>query len=253
MSRSNKILIIIPLSLLILASFGFVGLKFWSLGPDSNYFNQRLRPVLAQSPFAREIFGLHFDGDGAGDYLGGRYDKIIIEVDSLKGISLSESALELLQTRLAAATGKSVSYIISDSDIAVSEAPDKEQLVQIAETHRNFFSVGKTASVYLLYAGADPDDADLLGSTLEEWGVIVYENSLEKFVQKNSSLLPYYEESTALHELGHQIGLTHNEDDNCLMNSHAEKSQVARESAELVVTDFCPAEKELIELKKKQL
>ena len=62
------------------------------------------------------------------------------------------------------------------------------------------------------------------------------------FTRENPDILPYYEESTALHEFGHQLGLPHNAEPNCLMNEHADEARALREKTSDVITDFCAFE-----------
>jgi len=54
-----------------------------------------------------------------------------------------------------------------------------------------------------------------------------------------------------LHEFGHQLGLGHNDRENCLMTAKAESNGEAQWNPRLVLTDFFDYEKGLIELEKR--
>jgi hypothetical protein len=242
----RKAAIIIVLALVILLSFGFVYAKGQAQGPDNNYFNTHLRSWFDRSLVMRNVLGLHYDGDGRYDYLGGKYKKILIEVDIMSELSIRTDGLNLLVQKIQDVTGKPTSYVISDKNIQYARDLTIEGIAQIVASYRNHKNSKDTAMVYLLYASRDQANPQTLGITYQEYGIVLFGDELGDFIQDNASTLPLYEESTALHEFGHQLGLDHNDKDSCLMNQSAEESHVALEKPEDVVTDFCDFEKSLI-------
>ena len=226
----KKLITILGPLLVITVSFLFILAKIQAQGSEDNYFNRQWRPRLAQYPILRHLLGLHWDGDARADYLGDKYEKIFVEVDLADGQTVELAALDLLKEKMSAATGKPVSYLISDRT-----AP-----------RRNYRNESDTAAVYLRILDRDPESPDTLGKTFEEYGIILYGRRLREFTDSAPATLNSYIASTALHEFGHLLGLPHNDRPGCLMNEHAEEGDVAWQRAQDVIIDFCEYEKELI-------
>jgi hypothetical protein len=243
----NKLLIA-SLLIVIIVTFGFVGLKLAALGSDDNYFNRHLRPHFARSPAWRQILGLHYDGDGAADYLGTRYDSIAIAVVSEVGIDLAPDVLSAFAQHISDITGKPVSHQVFSNLIPIAEARSKSP-IELAKIYRRVNSTRNAAPLFVLLLNAEPKDAKLLGSTLAENGIVLYVGALVDFTTRFPKTLANYELSTLLHEFGHQIGLGHNEVENCLMNPRVEHAESFIELPSDVIVDFCPFEKNLIKLK----
>jgi predicted Zn-dependent protease with MMP-like domain len=242
----KKALTVLLLLLIIFVSFSYIVLRISAQGSEDNFFNRNWREKFASHPIARKILGLHFDGDGKADYLSGRYSKIVIEVDWMKDHEIPYSALVLLKEKIEAITGKDVQILESDA-IPYVENLEPKDVDDIVKKYRNVNFIKNSANLYLLYGSTYEGALDHLGSTYEEYGLMLFESALRNFTNENSDTLINYIASTALHEFGHQIGLPHNDIENCLLNEHAEQSHVARENPEDVVIDFCEYEKELIQ------
>lgn len=244
----KKLLVICFLFIVIGLSLSFSWVKIQASGPDDNYFNRELRSRFTAVPFFRHVLSLHYDGDARADYLGGKYKKIVIEVDTMQDIGARYEALDLLRDRVRQITGKPTSYIISDNNILYEREVDETGIEKLVKQYRNRESSDDTAVLYLLYASSSADQPDLLGLTYQEYGIILFYNALQDFTDENPKVLVNYEASTALHEFGHQIGLPHNERQNCLMNKSAEMAHIPREIPEDVITDFCEHEKNAIRI-----
>ena len=245
-NKMKKFLIILVLLLVILASFGFATLKILANGPENNYFNRNLRQIFSQHRFWRETLGLHYDGDGRYDYLLSGTGKIMLEVDVMSNLSMQPQALELVRQRIEQVTGKQTLYYFSSSNIPYKQSVSLGELAGMMLVRRDFAATGKDAKLQILYLSRDSAEPQLLGRTVREDGIVLYEEALGDFTKSNPDTLPAYEASTILHEFGHQLGLQHDETPGCLMNSSAEQSHVAREELADVVTDFCLQEIELI-------
>lgn len=236
----NK-LIITGLLAVIIVTFGFVGLKLQAAGPDDNYFNQHLRSGFARYPLFRQILGLHYDGDAAADYLSGRYDRVAISIAAEAGVELAPKVLRDFADKLTEITGKKISYGVSPTQIPTADVAAKTPL-QLEVGYRKLHSESRTATLFLLLLDSDPQTPDLLGSTLGEDGIILYVGALKDFTSRFPRTESKYEFSTLLHEFGHQLGLAHNNFENCLMNEHAEHGESFIELPSDVLVDFCQRE-----------
>jgi len=243
----KKFFVALGLLIIIALSFGFVYFKIQAQGPLDNYFNMHMRFQLAKSRVLRSALGLHDVGDGRFDYLGRSYKKIKIEVDVMDSEEMQISALDMLKDKIQAVTGKPTTYIISDHAIPFVRELNHDKVIKIVNQYQDYKSGGDTAVVYLLYASRDQDQPDTLGKTNQEDGIVLYGDKLHEFTASEPQVLPQYEESTALHEFGHLLGLSHNDEPGCLMNERAEQSHTAQARPEAVITDFCTYEKSVIE------
>lgn len=245
MKRIRKSIVVFVLLLVITLSFAFVWAKIQAQGAEDNLFNREWRDDFAAIPWLRQALGLHFDGDGKADYLGKHYQKILIEVDTMKDLGITLESLKLLTEKIQGVTGKPTSYLISDREILYDRELSGAEIENLVSLHRTHYNTGDTATIYLLYASRDQDRPTLLGATYQEYGIVLYGDALRDFTQDNLDLLTNYEASTALHEFGHQLGLGHNNDPGCLMNERVD-SDPSWQHPEDVILGFCDYEKKLI-------
>lgn len=241
----KKLTIIAVLLGFIILSFAFVWMKSASLGPVNNFFNRNLRLKLARSPELRSVLSLHFDGDGSTDYLGRRYEKIFIEADVMDTVAAYLPALDKLAKNIERATGKPTSYVVSDKKIPYDRALSDGDIAKLVRRYRSHRNSGESASLYLFFGSRYEREPSLMGSTFEEYGLVIFGETVSEFGSDDSEALINYQASTALHEFGHQLGLPHNDRPDCLMNEAVE-SQKLWERAEDIITDFCEYEKTLL-------
>ncbi len=246
----KKFFTVIILILVIAASFGFAVFKFQSLGPKDNYFNTNLRSKFAQNFYLRKILSLHYDGDAATDYLGSRYEKILLEIDKSEDFIVPYTTYETLAQKIAAITGKQVTLMLSDQTLQNTEAVDPQDLARIVTENQDFKTNSNRAVLYLLILGSDQKDPSLIGTTVSDDAVIVYGGAIYDFTATNPSLFESFVASTALHEFGHQFGLGHNNEPNCLMNEEVEEFQLWIQDPSDVVSSFCQFELNQIQTKK---
>lgn len=242
----KKFFAAVCLIFLIVTSFGFVALKLGLLGSDDNYFNQHLRNRLAAKPWLRNLFSLHYDGDSRADYLGSRYDNILIEVDAMDKTMPNREALDILVQKIQTITAKPTVYLLSQTDLPYDLTIDDNRIHELVSSNRDLKSAGNTAVIYLLYVSTKTEDESILGSTFEDFGIVLYYQTLQEFTQTAPRTAVLYEASTALHEFGHQLGLDHNQQQNCLMNARVESAVSVLQLPGAVVTDFCSLELEIL-------
>lgn len=241
----KKAATIIFLSAVIILSFSFVLLKILANSSDTNYFNTHWRYWFAHRAFLRQALNLHYDGDGRADYLGNRFQSILIEVDAMAGLNISDDILNVLAAKIHRATNKQTSFVYSNLGIPYQASVGPEQLKSITRRHRTY-RLKDAAVVYLLLASRKQDEPKVLGSTFQEDGIILYGDAIEEFTENSPPTFIPYAVGTALHEFGHQLGLPHNSEPDCLMNEHAEIDHTAETNPDEVVTDFCELEKNLM-------
>jgi predicted Zn-dependent protease len=171
----------------------------------------------------------------------------------MSGLTVPKEALDILTNKMKQSTGKDVTYKISDTSIPYRENVEQSQIDELVHDYRNYKNHDDVATVYLLYLNLEGGKKEHIGSTLEEYGMVLYDTPLKILTKENPSTFPEYLESTALHEFGHQLGLPHNDYSDCLMQASVEENNIARQNPKDVLIDFCNYEKNLITLIKANL
>lgn len=203
----------------ILASAFAIGAQ----GSDDNWFNVAWRPKLARMKILRGIFNLHNDGDAKSDYLGTKTQNIALILKPSTDQWFSDDVWQNFSKKITTATGKPVKITRDSYAPTAIEAP-----------------------LYVYLEDINEENSLTLGKTHNENGIILYEQGLEEFSEFAPETKEVYILSTLLHEFGHQIGLVHNEQPGCLMNSRAETGGNAKFLTAQVVTSFCADEIEQI-------
>jgi hypothetical protein len=203
------------------------------------------RSRLAQFSLLRTIFYLHDDGDARADYLGDRYQQILLEINAMDGGEIRNEAISDLAGRMTAVTGKQVAIYYS-TPIPRQETLTSADITRLEREYRRAIVPVGSAYVHVLVLPQKTDESEVLGMTVREDGLVLFADTVERFAADSPATVPAYEASTLLHEFGHQIGLDHNDEPDCLMNARAEQGGQPRYAAQDVVTDFCPFEKQQI-------
>jgi hypothetical protein len=241
----KKVLIVIFLLLIIIVTFSFVFLKIEARGNDGNYFNTHLRGNLSRYELARNILGLHYDGDAKADYLGKQTKNITVEVLVMKGLVARHGIIDNLAMKIEKTTGKKTDIAYSFKELPFSNISEKEELAKQLADLRIYRNSSGRSLLYILVVNQDHDQSQI-GSTLQENAIILYENNLEQYnLAGNSDALDRYAGGVLLHEFGHQIGLQHNNMSGCLMNPVVELSDRPKTSE--IISGFCEYEKKQID------
>src|SRR5207253_2775263 len=104
-------------------------------------------------------------------------------------------------------------------------------------------SLTKT-TLYVFFAeDYRPREEGELSATQQENGIIVSLAAHRDFLKAYPERLNDYLRSSLLHEFGHQLGLQHNSDPSCIMDSHVDLNGGPMQIASgRTPEDFCPAE-----------
>lgn len=210
-----------------------------------NFFNTYFRHYFIKSDLLSRVFHLDFDGDYRAVLFSGT-GEVVVEVDNFSGFQLTSQDFELAGENFSKVIARPVSFIFSDK---LTEAPLNQTPEKLKKTFRNLNLQSSANTLYLLVLKS-AEQSDLLGSTLGRDGLILYADSIFEFSNKNQRLFNAYLNGTLLHELGHQLGLDHNQDTGCLMNEYAEENHLAKTRADSVLIDFCESEKAWLEKEK---
>ncbi|MGE5297934.1 MAG: matrixin family metalloprotease [Acidobacteriaceae bacterium] len=245
----KKTLTVAGLSAVILLLAVFLTVRFSAQGGAENFFNLKFRPQLSRHPLARQIFGLHFDSDAKADYLAKKPGNIIVEVDSMEGTSLDYPLVQRLADRLAQVTGKQVSILISDDGIPFAKTTDEGQAENLKKQYQDNRINRDNAVLYLLTVNQNQAHPTWVGATLQEDGIMIFSQAVKDLTQDRRERTEDYLYSTLLHEIGHQLGLGHNDGEDCLMNETVEED--SSRAWKDVVVDFCQEEKDQIEAAKR--
>lgn len=238
----KKVITIISLLLVIVFFAGVVVFAAESRGSSDNFINRTVRYRVARSQTLRTIFSLHNDGDGRTDYLGTATTRISIRIGLIDNIQIPDSVWQEFAAKVQSITGKQATYEVVGPRLQTMDAVSAVEGIAVTS------KAPSTAYVYIVVASSNPENADTLGLTYNENGIILYNSALEAFTESTPATYTTYAMSTLLHEFGHQLGLPHNSEPGCLMTEHAELEHFAKRYAGDVVTDFCELEKEQLHI-----
>jgi hypothetical protein len=161
----------------------------------------------------------------------------------MEGLSVSEETLKIFAGKVQAITGKPTRYL-NYPPILFRPASNMEDL-QKQLIGNSYLSSAQEAIVYLIIVGQKENDNEELGSTLQENGIVLFQNTMANNMRIDTAQnVEKYEAELALHEFGHQIGLDHNQISGCLMNEQTEFLDIGRLME--MKNDFCDFEKEQI-------
>lgn len=158
-------------------------------------------------------------GERAGDYLRAQpYARILVELDYVNGAEPEQSALNLFEQRLEAATGKPVDVVRTPgvTGQGANHRYTLEELAALEGTFRGQFSNGDRAVLYVLWVDGgfqrDTDSTKTLGAAYRGSSLAMFKANL-RFASRAGPLdltkppIVEVEQSVFVHELGHVLGL----------------------------------------------
>jgi predicted Zn-dependent protease len=227
----------------------FIYLKVQINGNEKSQFNQTTRYELGEYPWARKVLGLHNDGDARAWYLSGN-EKMVIEVARASNVDVNEKAFETFVANVEKYTGREVVYF-QEETFKPGRLSDAD-LEEIVRQHRRH-EVSSAPNLFIIYAEDFNRDGIEVAKTFKEFAMVLSDKRLKEITQRFSEAFPEYVQSTMLHEFGHQLGLDHNTEIDCLMNEKVEKpNEDGIFSRHYTQTDFCDYEKNELEKIKQQ-
>lgn len=211
-------------------------MKVQILGDPQSKFNQTTRYDLGRYQFARSLLGMHSYGDAREWYLKPG-SPIVIEAVTATGAGMDDKAFNNFVQDVKEYTGREVSVfntekipggVLSDADLG-----------EIASKYRRHVLSGQ-ANLFVIYAQDFKRSGTEIGKTFQEYGIVLSDKRLREVTADFPQAMAQYVESTLLHEFGHQIGLDHNSEPDCIMNERVEKPEKLNFfSSEYTNTKFC--------------
>lgn len=245
----SKKTIVISVCLAILFWVGIFVLRKQSQIDEQNFFNRNLRAEFSKYDVLRRVFHLDFDGDRRALYLS-RNKKIKLEIDSQEGVSYNKNSINSVVTRIKTNLNKDIEVVYSEEDISSTNLASG--LYHFEKNFRDVDDSGEFVYLHVLILKKDSEKEHLLGTTVGAGAVVVYTEALKDFTSGYPKTYDSYFEGTLLHEIGHQLGLRHNTESQCLMNEYAEVDSMPQYFQENVLVEFCGYENNLIEQEKKR-
>lgn len=245
------------LILFIICIFSFAAIRYFANEKSQdNWFNDHWRPALARYPLARTVFNLHWDGDARANYLLSKpFSKLLLVIDREENCQLSPAVLDQVQTKINAAIQKPSGVTSRESRVfvAMEDSMSNQQIHQVADRYRISRLAKDTAVLYVLCLGSYASAPSNIGLTVNEDGLAIFWSTISQLSNNNPSVRDEYIVSTILHEFGHQLGLNHVQDPGCIMSSAVESPGSVAAFRLPSVTDYCPAERAMIDQIKKTL
>jgi hypothetical protein len=233
------------LIILIIALGTFIYLKVQVNGDENSKFNQTTRFSLGKNGVIRAILGLHLDGDARAEYLENK-NPLVIEWFKPVSQDVDEQPIIDFANLIAKYTGRQTKVVfgsrLSDGTIKIPDLASYNLKAEVDGV--------RSGSTFAIFFTDDysPRPDEEISSTFKESAMLISISGHRDFLKGYSQSENQYYLSTMLHEFGHQIGLVHNDDSSCIMNTHAGiEGQPLEYYGRTEPQDFCPMEKEQIE------
>ncbi len=229
------------IAILVILFSGIYIYIYWQSHRDLNSgFNQTTRFQIGKKPWARKLWALHNDGDARAQYLLGS-EPMIVEIVRPDSIDFHEELNTNLRKKLGKILGRPVqTFSVDFIKQGNLTEDDIENIVHTKQRH----NLPDQPHFFIILADSYEGEGLELGKTYQEFGMLLSNKRLKEVsADLGATSVDQYMESTILHEFGHQIGLPHNQDEDCIMNekvAHADDSGFF--SGIYTPTDYCALE-----------
>ncbi|MBU0598109.1 matrixin family metalloprotease [Patescibacteria group bacterium] len=246
-----KKFITVLLLILIIVVFSYVVLRYFANSENQdNWFNDSWRSKFSRYPFLRTIIGLHWDGDALSDYLmPEKMDSLVIEFDRYENCDIDIDLQEQLVQEISRVIDKPGGITFKEDDYYILNQPSysREEIRELAKIHQDYRSKAGVAVLYIMCMNKSADYPTNIGLTVHENGIVIFQEAIRELTKNNRATHDIYIVSTILHEFGHQLGLDHVEDRDCLMTERVESPGNALGALSLIPDSFCPIEVRMIQ------
>jgi len=246
-----KSIVTITLFILIIIIFTFFIIRYSAnLPQENNWFNRKFRAGFVYYPILRSVFNLHWDGDARSDYLSNKkFKKLLIEIDRYTNCQFSQKNIENIKSEIAPVVQKPLGVEIREDDIfdLSQSSLSREDLQQIIKKYKDNKAKNSQAVFYIICLNGFKDAPTNIGLSSGEDGAVIFWDEMKEISSENPASFDLFFESTVLHEFGHQVGLEHSNEPECLMNERVESPGNAAGALSEIPTKFCPQELQQIE------
>ena len=153
-------------------------------------------------------------GDFAKSYLqGGKYKRIIIEIDYVEGHRPSAQALDILRNRINLYCDKPDGEVIFQDAITTSQSQyTDDDIRDLEDKHRNYDKTSSDIVIYVLYLdGEYKKDSNVLGIAYGPSSIAIFKEKIDSIAIPvwaiNLVDSTDYESSVLVHEFGHLLAL----------------------------------------------
>lgn len=214
-------------------------MKIQTLRADTTEFNRTTRYELGKRGWLRTLLGLHKDGDAKLEYLFGQ-TPLVLEVVQTKTEPMPEDVLLNVKAKLEEYLERKI--VIYNVDTIERGIVSDAMISKIVSQNRRHRILGQP-NIFVIFAEDFYGSEVEVAKTVQEYGMIISASKLRTLTANYPPAYSQYVESTILHEIGHQLGLSHNQRPECIMNVTVESPIGALAFDQAVTpTRFCPHE-----------
>jgi hypothetical protein len=167
--------------------------------------------VFSNNPDAPDYLHNRVVGASANEILSPtKYTSLLVEVQYMSGYAPDANAMTTIQNFLNNYINKpgGISIVTKQLNLSTSATFNLDQVKNIEETNRTGFTSGSQIAIYILYAGGNYTDNNVIGLAYRNTSIVIF----GKTVHDNSGGIGQVsrsklEATVAEHELGHLLGL----------------------------------------------
>lgn len=227
-------------------SFGYAILRYQANnGQQDTWFNVHWRTRAAEHPLIRWALGLHQAGDGKSDYLyPERTEGFPVRIFLDPAINIPNGSIEAALPEMVKLLGDGGFNLAAPQVLlATKETYTNTDFRSLAAQASQLDSIQTPLDIFILTR--DSESATQLGSTVREHGIVVFMGSIQALTAEPQAQVALVT-STILHEFGHQLGLEHLDDQQCIMAAIVEQPVSTKWVPLIVPTQYCPQELSLL-------